>query len=190
MTRARPAPAPPTLSSARLAYRRPLERDARAIFERYASDETATRYMSFPRHRSIDDAIAFVAWSDAQWSETGLGPYLIHDPSSGELLGSTGLHAGDGPVDAATGYILARDAWGRGYATEALRTMVGLAASLGYRSLEAPCHPDNVASQRVLKKCGFVATTPRDFAFPNVGLVPVAALVFRLAPLPGVADPA
>ena len=51
--------------------------------------------------------------------------------------------------------MLARDAWGRGYATEALHAMRGLALRLGVLRLTAKCHPDHHASRRVMQKCGF-----------------------------------
>jgi RimJ/RimL family protein N-acetyltransferase len=51
--------------------------------------------------------------------------------------------------------VLAKDAWGLGYATEVLQAMVALAPALGVRRLYALCHPEHLASQRVLEKCGF-----------------------------------
>jgi ribosomal-protein-alanine N-acetyltransferase len=54
-----------------------------------------------------------------------------------------------------TGYVLARDAWGHGYATEALRAVVDVAANTSVRRLYALTHPDHSASWRVLEKCAF-----------------------------------
>jgi RimJ/RimL family protein N-acetyltransferase len=79
---------------------------------------------------------------------------LIESRNDGRLLGSTGLSF-ETPFRAATGYVLARDSWGLGYATEALRAIVALAENLGVRRLYALCHPDHPVSQRVLEKCGF-----------------------------------
>ena len=74
------------------------------------------------------------------------------------------------PERAATGYVFARDAWGRGYATEALRAMVVLAPSVGLRRLHAMCHPLHHASIRVLEKCGFEreGVLRRYAEFPNL----------------------
>jgi RimJ/RimL family protein N-acetyltransferase len=99
-------------------------------------------------------AIAFVRFSDAHWEQWGCGPYLIERRSDGQLLGGSGL-AIDRPERASTGYVLAGDAWRRGYATEALRSVVDRAALLGIRPLDARCHVDHSASARVLAKCGF-----------------------------------
>jgi len=149
-----PLHAPARLVTERLVLRRPELRDADAIFSRYASDPEVTRYMSFPTHRSVDDARAFVAFSDAEWERSPAGPFLIERRGDGRLLGGTGLLF-ETPQRAVTGYLLARDAWGRGYATETLAAVVGLAGALGVRRLFAHCHTAHLASARVLEKCGF-----------------------------------
>jgi RimJ/RimL family protein N-acetyltransferase len=149
------AGAPPTIATDRLVLRRPVAADAERIFERYSSDAEVTRYLSFPRHVSVDQTRAFLAWSDAEWARWPAGPYLIESREDGTLLGSTGFSF-ESPQRAATGYVLARDAWGRGYATEALRAMVETAPQLAIRRLQAFCHPDHRPSWHVLEKCGFL----------------------------------
>ena len=69
-----------------------------------------------------------------------------------------------------TGYVLARDAWGLGYATEALAAMVAVARQCGVRHLYALCHPDHRASWHVLEKCGFVRVGDGSdrVEFPNL----------------------
>ena len=66
--------------------------------------------------------------------------------------------------------MLATDAWGQGYATEALQAMVDLARSLGLPTLGAFCHPDHMPSIRVLEKCGFKpdSVTHTVAEFPNL----------------------
>jgi ribosomal-protein-alanine N-acetyltransferase len=161
--------APERRETERLVLRRPLAADADAIFSRYASDAGVTRYLSWPMHRSIEDTRAFLRFSDAEWSRWPAGPLLVEARDGARLLGSTGL-AFESPSTAATGYVFARDAWGLGYATEALRAVVVLAAELGLRRLYALCHPDHSPSQHVLEKCGFVreGLLPRHSEFPNL----------------------
>ena len=157
------------IETARLLLRRPRPEDAEAIFARYASDPGVTRYMSWPTLRSIEEARAFLERSDAEWRAWPAGAYLIERRAGGPLLGGTGLHF-ESPARAATGYILARDAWGAGYATEALHAIVELARHLGVQQLEAQCHPDHVTSHRVLKKCGFAreGVLRGQAEFPNL----------------------
>lgn len=57
------------------------------------------------------------------------------------------------------GYWLGRPAWGRGYATEAVKAAVAWADTQWRRPcLVARCFADNPASMRVLEKAGFLPT--------------------------------
>jgi RimJ/RimL family protein N-acetyltransferase len=164
-----PSRRPLHIETERLVLRRPRARDARHIFARYSSDGEVTRFLGWPRHRSVAETRAFLDFSDAQWDAWPAGPLLIESRETRELLGGTGL-AFETPFRAATGYVLARDAWGHGYATEALRAMMGLAGRVGVRRLYALCHPDHRPSQHVLEKCGFAreALLRRHTEFPNL----------------------
>jgi len=157
------------IETARLVLMRPGLTDAEAIFERYASDPDVTRYLAWPRHRSVDDTRLFLDFSDAEWARGPAGPFLIWSREDARLLGGTGL-AFDTPELASTGYVLAKDAWGRGYATEALTAMVNLARDLGAADLSAICHPDHAVSIRVLEKCRFAfeSLRTRHAEFPNL----------------------
>jgi RimJ/RimL family protein N-acetyltransferase len=161
--------APATITTARLVLERPTAGDAIAIFERFARDPEVTKFLSWPRHQSTEDTKAFLAFSDAEWERWPAGPYLIVARATGELLGGTGLGF-ETPWRASTGYVLAQDAWGKGYATEALQAMVALAPRLGIQRLYAKCHPDHRRSWRVLEKCGFAreGTLLRHAEFPNL----------------------
>jgi len=158
-----------TLRSDRLFLRRPVTSDAVAMFERYASDPEVTRYLAWPTHQSVEDTRAFVAFSDAEWARWPAGPFLIFDEADGRLLGGTGLGF-ETMHHATTGYVLARDAWGQGFATEVTGLMVQLAAALGVARLTSACHADHAASRKVLEKSGFVleGVLPKHVVFPNL----------------------
>jgi [ribosomal protein S5]-alanine N-acetyltransferase len=53
------------------------------------------------------------------------------------------------------GFILARDAWGHGYALEAMRAVIGYAAVSGLRKLGARTHLGNRRSETLLMTLGF-----------------------------------
>ena len=71
--------------------------------------------------------------------------------------------------------MFARDAWGYGYATEALGAMVSLAAGYGRTRLYALCHTEHQASWRVLEKCGFTreGILQAHTTFPNLSPKPL-----------------
>jgi ribosomal-protein-alanine N-acetyltransferase len=164
--------APDTIETPRLLLRRPQAGDAEAIFTRYASDPEVTRFVGWPRHDTVDATRAFLSFSDGEWARWSAGPYLVFSREGRVLLGSTGL-VFETPYRAATGYVLAKDSWGCGYATESLGAMVDVARAAGVRRLYALCHSEHRASARVLEKCGFsLEGRLRGYAeFPN--LVPI-----------------
>jgi len=153
----------------RLILRRPLPTDAHAIFTRYASDPIVTRYLSWPRHTSLQATYSFIDLSDAEWSGWPAGPYLVESRQDGTLLGSTGLDF-EAPDRASTGYVFAQDAWGKGYATEALNAVVDIARKTQIARLYALVHPDNQPSVRLLERCGFASEgiLPKHTRFPNL----------------------
>jgi RimJ/RimL family protein N-acetyltransferase len=153
----------------RLVLRRPRRQDAQAIFTRYASDADVTRFLAWPTHQSIDATRAFLEFSDAEWARWPAGPYLVESREENALVGATGL-AFETPYRASTGYVFAKDAWGKGYATEALRAVVDIARSTGRIRLYAVCHLDNTASWHVLEKAGFTreGVLRRHAEFPNL----------------------
>ena len=164
--------APERLETERLILRRPRPEDAEAIYTRYASDPDVARYMGFPQHRSIEATTAFLERNEDEWKKKGAGAYVI-ESRDGRFLGGTGIHV-ETAYRAATGYVLAKDAWGQGYATEAMTVLVALAPQLQIVRLYALTHLENRPSWRVLEKCGFQreAVLRRHFVFPNLGPEP------------------
>jgi len=160
---------PVTIETPRLRLRPPRAADARDVFDRYASDPRVTRYLGWPTHRTIADSEQFLAFCAAEWDRWPAGPFIIESRAGGTILGGTGLGF-ETPQQAATGYVLAYDAWGMGYATEALTAMRDLAAGLRLERLYALCHPTHRPSARVLEKCGFLCEgTLRAYTeFPNL----------------------
>ncbi|ASJ96346.1 MULTISPECIES: GNAT family N-acetyltransferase [Shewanella] len=83
---------------------------------------------------------------------------VIEEIATGEFIGFTGFYTVDvslGQVE--VGYMLSRNGQGRGYATESLKAVIDWAC-LQYEvhKFIALCSNDNLASVRVLEKCGFV----------------------------------
>jgi [ribosomal protein S5]-alanine N-acetyltransferase len=146
--------APERIETERLILRRPRAEDIEPIFRRYANDVDVTHWLSWPRHESLEDTRKFLEFSDAEWQRWPAGPYLVESRADGVLLGGAGFGF-ETLYRASTGYVFARDSWGKGYATEALQTAVDVARGIGLIRLYALCHTDHLASQRVLEKCCF-----------------------------------
>jgi ribosomal-protein-alanine N-acetyltransferase len=162
--------APETIATDRLILRRPTANDAAGIFERFAADPEVTRYVSWLRHRSIESAQWFIGFSDTEWTQHPGGPYLLVSKATNQIIGSTGFGF-ETPYRVSTGYVLARDAWGQGYAVEAMHAITTCCPQLGVKRLYAICHVDHRRSARVLEKSGFsLEGTLRNYCtFPNLG---------------------
>lgn len=124
-------------------------------------------------HGAIDDAgvvrnLARAPWpyraEDARWfvnraQDPRHPDFLVTLPGAdgARIIGCAGIAPGeDGAVE--LGYWIARDHWGRGYATEAARAVLSIARALRHGRIEASHFLDNPASGRVLRKLGFTPT--------------------------------
>ena len=98
-----------------------------------------------------------------------------------ELVGCVGL-APDETGATELGYWIARGHWGRGYATEAVRGVLGLASALGHRRIVAGHFVDNPASGRVLVKTGFrpAGSVRQRFSVARGGAVPTLTYAIEL----------
>jgi ribosomal-protein-alanine N-acetyltransferase len=129
-----------------------FEIENRAYFARSISDrgeEFFERYDEVHRARLAEQ-------------EAGEGAYYVLVDEDGSVLGRFNLILGeDGVAD--VGYRHSEREAGRGLATAAVRDLCSLAAARhGVRRLRAATSRQNVASQRVLAKAGFVEVGPAD----------------------------
>jgi len=157
------------LQTPRLALRPPRPEDAQNIFDSYGSDHDVTRFVSWPRHTSVEDSKRFIEFSESLWREWPAGPLLIESRVDGRLIGATEIRF-ETPYRASTGYVLSHHAWGSGFASEAVRAVSRLAHSLGVQRLYAVCHTHHVAAIRVLERGGFLreGVLRKYRVFPNL----------------------
>jgi RimJ/RimL family protein N-acetyltransferase len=91
------------------------------------------------------------------WEDHGFGATVFHDRTTGRPVGWGGLqHSSIGIGDClTTGYVVAPEDWGRGYATEIATASVAYAFDvLGADRLYASILSTNLASRRVAEKAG------------------------------------
>ena len=145
------------LRSERLLLRRPLTSDLEAMFA-IMSDPQAMRYWSTLPHA---DREVTRRWLDKMLESTANGGEDFIMVLDGEAIGTVG--AGRLPD---FGFMLRRDCWGRGLATEASRAFIAYAfADTGTTHLAADVDPRNAASLGVLGKLGFIETGRAENTF-------------------------
>jgi RimJ/RimL family protein N-acetyltransferase len=137
----------------RLLLRPGWAEDAPELACAIADEQVVRNLATAPWPYGLEDAEAFLAAP----RDPVMPSFLITERTDGapRLVGSCGL--GRRPSGAVEmGYWIARQHWGKGFATEASRAQIAKALKLP--RLEASHFLDNPASGRVLEKLGFVAT--------------------------------
>ena len=157
------------LDTARLRLRRLDTGDAAEVSRLLNDWEVVRTTSNLPFPYRLDDAEAFVAKT---MSETAAGRAVVlavEERVGGGLVGCVGATVnGD---DAEIGYWIARDRWGKGYATEAVRRCLRLLfTSFGVSLVWATVMPGNPASRRVLEKAGLVFHQSRATTLPARGV--------------------
>jgi RimJ/RimL family protein N-acetyltransferase len=171
---------PQCFTTARLRLRPMCATDAASIF-RYAADAEATRFMIFRRHEALAESEVFALRCETCWQDGSAFPWAISLAATGEFIGVLEMRIN--PPKADFGYILCRDHWARGLATEAVSCVVrwALAEPQIFR-VWATCHPANLASARVLEKSGltYEGRLARWEPRPNLGEDAGDSLVYAI----------
>jgi RimJ/RimL family protein N-acetyltransferase len=134
---------------------REIRHDDEPAVHHYGSDEEVTRYLTWGPNSPTDTTaylkrVAIEAGREPRTSFTFAVATL-----EGELIGVANLAISEEASTGELGYVLARESWGHGYATEAARRLIDFGFDdLGLRRITGICHPDNLASARVLEKSG------------------------------------
>lgn len=171
---------PETFETLQLRLRRPLPSDAGAVFE-YGSDPEVARFADWPVRTSIDGLAESLRARAAGWDAGEDFYWIITRADDDRAIGGISCQvSGD---SAEIGFLLARQHWGKGWATEATKAVTGWAlSSLALTRLHATCDAENLASARVLEKAGFTleCRLPRAIIRPNLSPEPRDALKFLL----------
>ena len=132
------------------------DEDLAVLFEQWA-DPIAVRMAAFTAPDHMDRDAFERRWSRLRADETVIARAIVVDGEVAGTIGSWGA-AGEREVT----YWIGRSYWGKGIATCALNAFLNVDPS---RPLHARVAYDNIASHRVLEKCGFrVVATERSFA--------------------------
>lgn len=152
----------PLLTTPRLRLR-PMRRDAddADLFEVYG-DPCVMRHASDPPFAAVTD-VAALHDSVQRLLAAGLSlEWAVAGREDDRVIGTCGLHHFDTAcASAEVGCLLARRHWGQGLMAEALRALVAHARDgLHLRLLLADIDEDNLRSQRLFTRLGFLARPP------------------------------
>lgn len=132
------------------------DEDLPPLFEQWA-DPVAAHMAAFTGPDHMDRDAFERRWARLRADESVLNRVVLVDDLVAGTIGSWGE-----PGEREVTYWIGRSYWGRGVATRALGAFTAVERS---RPLHARVAADNVASRRVLEKCGFrVVGADRGFA--------------------------
>lgn len=139
---------------------RPTEPDDLDQFAALHSDPEVT---AFVRPIDLKAAEERLKRDKSEWEQRGHGLFAVIDRQTGNFLGRCGLKYWPQFDETEVGWVLRREAWGRGYAVEAGRACIEWGFStFAMPYLTAMISPGNVRSFRVAERLGFQALRRDD----------------------------
>jgi ribosomal-protein-alanine N-acetyltransferase len=144
----------PTLTTKRLVLRK-LTIDDMGDYYEFASDTAVTKYLRWEAHKTRSDTekhLLSVVTSQEAGTDGVWGIELETDRRMVGIVHMMDLNARH--TRGEIGFVVARDYWDRGIATEAVGCVLDCAFGLGLNRIQAYCRTDNLRGLKVLEKCG------------------------------------
>lgn len=160
----------PELWTRRLVLREWRDAD-REPFAALNADPEVARFLPAPLTRAESDAL--VDRIEAHFARNGFGFWAVEIKGGEPFIGLLGLAAAgfDAPFTPAVevGWRLARQAWGRGYATEGASAALDFGfGPLGLDEIVSFTVPGNVRSRAVMERLGMTHDPADDFDHPSL----------------------
>jgi len=149
----------PTLDTARLRLRPFRITDTDRLLGIMEGEKVLQYFPPRPEALDRERVARLIQRQIDHWTELGYGWWAVEDRLSGDLLGWNGLQLITETGEVEIGYLLDRSSWGKGLATEGGQAAFRFAREkLRLSELVGITHPDNAASQNVLRKLGLTFT--------------------------------
>ena len=143
------------LETKRLVLRKWTNADCEALFE-ILQDAEVVRDIDDGKPFSLEKTREFLDAMEKADRQNGFARWKVVEKASGEIAGSCGFGHLPETGEIELGYLFARKHWGKGFAGEIAEAAVSYGFNnLGFREIIALTAPENIVSQKVLKKIGF-----------------------------------
>ena len=148
------------LQTERLSLRQIRFEDLYDYYERIGSDGEVTKYLNFEPHQDISETIASIERTLERYEEGGCYRWAIAEKEDDGIIGIFELLRFDEAAESCSfAYMLGKQWWGQGYATEAMREAFRFATEeMGVRKIIGDHMAPNAASGAVMRKAGMVQT--------------------------------
>ena len=149
-----------TIDTARLVLR-PFQPEDLTTMHAYASDPENTEFMLYLPNRSIEGTERFLRRAIAEWEKDKPQFYEFAIVLDGKHIGAVSATLDESGQESELGWIIHKDHWGKGYASEAAKAILDFALEkLKVKKVIAHCDYRNKASIRIIEKIGM--TLERD----------------------------
>ncbi len=146
----------PVLATTRLTLRQMVAGDAEALMTLF-SDSQVLQFLNNDPLDTHDKALGLIGWFDQMYHDQKGLTWGVTLRGEDRLIGTAGMYGWDRDdrhVD--IGYHILPAHWNKGYATEAAQTVIRWCFdNLDVHRIQADCTEGNIASERVMLKCGF-----------------------------------
>ena len=155
----------PILETERLLLRPLKISDAEAIYNNWATDPEVSKYVRWSAHQSIDVTVEWLSSAEKNITSEKSYDWGFVLKETGEIIGSGGVYYNDEQKMFEVGYVMMKKHWNKGLTTEAAKAMVDFAVNkLKQTELYARYAKENVASGKVMEKCGFVYRSDGEYS--------------------------
>ncbi len=123
-------------------------------------DPETGKYLNNPPYKNGDE-LRKIIWDIDDWEDEY--PFIAYDKITNEPIGTCCIGT-EGPEGSwGFGYDVVKEFWGNGYATEMAKAMINFAYTIGVRDFYCTVATENIASCRVMEKCGLKAASTGSF---------------------------
>jgi RimJ/RimL family protein N-acetyltransferase len=144
----------PTVDTDRLRLRGFAAEDVDGLFQ-LAQDPLIAAYVAYTNVGLREACWRSIALWIGHWALRGFGMWAVEERASGAFIGRIGLWQPEGWPGTEVGWLLGRDYWGKGYATEAARASLDWGFEhLPIDELVSLIQPENAASIAVAERLG------------------------------------
>ncbi|MCL2032146.1 MAG: GNAT family N-acetyltransferase [Methanomassiliicoccaceae archaeon] len=156
------------INTPRLCLRQFMMSDAKKAYDNWMSDDDVTEFLTWETHRSQEESEG-VIWSWIRAYEAGLMDWCITLKQKQEPIGSiTAVQDFPDKGYCELGYCIAKDHWGKGYMTEAVRAVTEfIFKNTDYVWIQARCDSENYGSRRCLEKSNYKHATSLELPSPK-----------------------
>lgn len=131
-------------------------------------DHEIGKYLCDPYYKDANELRELISDID-EWDTEY--PFIAYDKHTGDIVATCSIGVEGSPTQWGFGYCIRKDSWGKGYATEIAKALIDFAYSLGIRDFQGTVATENIASRRVMEKCGMHLDHESSFAKKGTDIV-------------------